>query len=416
MGAGSMDYRQLAQQMESHTGGIEFSPTSHPHHSDLSKFKAGIYISSYCLDKNLDRMFELLHMVLSDPKFDDVERLKSIIFGNTSDIQESIVESGHAYARTLAASVFSRAHALQESWSGISQVSLMQQLAQTEDFSSVIANLKKIAQHVLDASLMRFSLVAEEPSLPKAEQRLNHLLESMRASQDHSGHDEYRDSEYQSLLRDHRLFVPIPAQVNFVCKVLPTVPYTHPDFPRLKTLASLLSSLFLHSEIREKGGAYGGGALSLEGLWSFYSFRDPNTTKTLDVYSSVLQWLRNEPSFLNQDIDEAKLRLFSSIDHPVAPSRQGSLEFMSGITWDMRQRNRERILDTTRRDLIDVAERYLLSHSDSKDNKPVHASVAIFGSALHNPFTPEETLHLDVLSRDDPQEGDGDVKPSTCMP
>jgi hypothetical protein len=30
------------------------------------------------------------------------------------------------------------------------------------------------------------------------------------------------------------LFVPIPAQVNFVSQILPTVPFTHPDFPKLK--------------------------------------------------------------------------------------------------------------------------------------------------------------------------------------
>lgn len=67
-------------------------------------------MSSFCLDRNLDYMFELLHTVLSDPKFEDTERLKTLIFGTTSDMQESIVESGHSYARTLAASVFSRAH------------------------------------------------------------------------------------------------------------------------------------------------------------------------------------------------------------------------------------------------------------------------------------------------------------------
>lgn len=33
MGAGSMDYRQLAQKIESHTGGIEFSPVCSTHHS-----------------------------------------------------------------------------------------------------------------------------------------------------------------------------------------------------------------------------------------------------------------------------------------------------------------------------------------------------------------------------------------------
>lgn len=397
MGAGSMDYRQLAQKIESHTGGIEFSPVCSTHHSDLSKFRAGIYVSSFCLDRNLDHMFELLHTVLSAPRFEDVERLKSIIYGNTSDMQESLVESGHSYARSLAASVFSRASALHETWSGISQVTLMQQLAQSEDVSTVIPHLKAIAEHVLDASLMRCSIVGEEGSLPQAEQKLTHLLGGLKSSSSAqpTAAADYRESEYAPLSRPHRLFVPIPAQVNFVSQILPTVPFTHPDFPKLKALSSLVSSSYLHPEIREKGGAYGSGAMSGEGLWSFYSFRDPNTTKTLDVFSSLREWMKKDGAFQDKDIDEAKLRLFSSIDHPVAPSRQGALEFTSGITWEMRQKNREGILDATRKDLIEMAEKYLVpATSSTSQDGGRYPSIAILGNTAHNPFTAEETLNL----------------------
>lgn len=73
--------------------------------------------------------------------------------------------------------------ALQETWSGISQVTMMQKLAQSDDFASVIPHLKAIAKHVLDASLMRCSIVAEEQSLPKAEQKLGDLLNGISNSQ-----------------------------------------------------------------------------------------------------------------------------------------------------------------------------------------------------------------------------------------
>lgn len=42
----------------------------------------------------------------------------------------------------------------------------------------------------------------------------------------------------------------------------------------LKILASLMTAKFLHTEIREKGGAYGGGAkISHNGIFTFYSYR-----------------------------------------------------------------------------------------------------------------------------------------------
>lgn len=42
----------------------------------------------------------------------------------------------------------------------------------------------------------------------------------------------------------------------------------------LRILARLMTAKFLHTQIREKGGAYGGGAkLSHSGVFTFYSYR-----------------------------------------------------------------------------------------------------------------------------------------------
>ncbi len=60
-----------------------------------------------------------------------------------------------------------------------------------------------------------------------------------------------------------------------------------------------------------------------EGLWSYYSYRDPNTAATLDVYDRALDWINSSNSFTDKDIDEAKMKLFSSLDHPLPPSSQG---------------------------------------------------------------------------------------------
>jgi Zn-dependent M16 (insulinase) family peptidase len=51
--------------------------------------------------------------------------------------------------------------------------------------------------------------------------------------------------------------------------------------------------VYLHREIREKGGAYGGGASSNVGLWQFYSYRDPHVTKTLETFKNSFDWLKS---------------------------------------------------------------------------------------------------------------------------
>ena len=50
----------------------------------------------------------------------------------------------------------------------------------------------------------------------------------------------------------------ISAKVNFCAAAYPTVSENHPDSAALSVLGSVPRNGFLHTEIREKGGAYGG--------------------------------------------------------------------------------------------------------------------------------------------------------------
>lgn len=155
----------------------------------------------------------------------------------------------------------------------------------------------------------------------------------------------------------HILSVPI----NYCSKAVLTVPYSEPDFARLRVLAKLLTAKYLHPEIREKQGAYGGGAKITEnGVFSFYSYRDPQTLKTLDIFDNASKWLEQElDKTTQQEILEAKLGVFQAVDAPIPPSGKGLREFLIGLTPDVLQRHRAQVMATNQDDLKNVAAKYL---------------------------------------------------------
>lgn len=55
---------------------------------------------------------------------------------------------------------------------------------------------------------------------------------------------------------------------------------------------------------------------------TWQSLRDPNSTQTLSAFRGGVEWARGG-KFTQQDIDEAKLSVFSAVDAPVAPSDKG---------------------------------------------------------------------------------------------
>lgn len=157
------------------------------------------------------------------------------------------------------------------------------------------------------------------------------------------------------------------SQTNYCTSSFNTVPYVHEDAAPLYLLGQALSTAYLHREIREKGGAYGGGASAspISGRFGFTSYRDPNTTQTIATFASAAQWASVKGNITAAEVEEAHLRAFKSLDAPLAPSSRGSALFSSRLADDDRQLFRDRLLSCTADKMREVAERYLISDAAS---------------------------------------------------
>merc|ERR1719411_2066335 len=85
--------------------------------------------------------------------------------------------------------------------------------------------------------------------------------------------------------------------------------------------------------------------------------------KTLSAFDGAVEWAL-KGSFSQQDIDEAKLSVFSKADSPVSPGNRGMRLFLSGIDDSVRDAHREQLFAVNKDNLIDVTHRYL-----SKENR-----------------------------------------------
>lgn len=158
-------------------------------------------------------------------------------------------------------------------------------------------------------------------------------------------------------------------QVNFCAKAYATVPVDHPDAAPLTVLGGFLRNGYLHRAIREKGGAYGGGAGqdSTNGSFRFFSYRDPRLAETLDDFDQALEWLQtadHDP----QALEESILGVIGSLDKPRSPSGEARHAFQNrlfGRTPEQQARFRERVLATTIDDLRRVARTWLVPEKAS---------------------------------------------------
>ncbi|XP_055152343.2 presequence protease, mitochondrial isoform X6 [Symphalangus syndactylus] len=337
------------------------------------------------LPEELRPYVPLFCSVLTNPCFEEEEHFKVLVKMTAQELANGIPDSGHLYASIRAGRTLTPAGDLQETFSGMDQVRLMKRIAEMTDIKPILRKFPRIKKHLLNGDNMRCSVNATPQQMSQTEKAVEDFLRSIGRSKKErrpvrphmvekpvpssSGGDAHvpRGSQIIRKLVMEPTFKPwqmkthflMPFPVNYMGECIRTVPYTDPDHASLKILARLMTAKFLHTEIREKGGAYDGGAkLSHNGIFTLYSYRDPNTIETLQSFGKAVDWAKSG-KFTQQDLDEAKLSVFSTVDAPVAPSDKGMDHFLYGLSDEMKQAYREQLFAVSHDKLLAVSDRYL---------------------------------------------------------
>ncbi|KAJ1934681.1 Mitochondrial presequence protease [Linderina macrospora] len=335
-----------------HTGGVSFSPFVSTDLGNLGHIEAGISFGSHCLDQHIEPMYNLVLELVRETDFDNTERLRTLLTSMSSSMFNDVASSGHAFARRLAGSTLTPEMHVIEALNGISQVKFISDLAR-------LADLSPVQQVVFNKLTMRAAITTNKGSVDENQAMLDRFIDTypQLSTEDASSHS--ADSKFEPA--SGRFFCPLPFATNYAGKAIRTVPYSHPDSVKLQLLAKFMTPNYLHREIRERNGAYGGGATysALQGIFGFFSYRDPSPLETVETFAKSIKWI-TEHQISDRELSEAKLSVFGDLDSPLSVSEEGMTYFSTGITDDMRQERRDQFFAVTANDLKDVANKYLV--------------------------------------------------------
>ncbi|KAL6402058.1 mitochondrial presequence protease [Ilyonectria robusta] len=362
LGTKDMSMEQLEDLIKLKTGGVSVGYHCTPSPTDFHQASEGLIFTGMALDQNVPVMFDIIEKLVLGTDFDSPEaalRIRQLLQASADGVVNDIASTGHRYAMGYSEAGLTRAAWLRQQVSGLSQVKLVTSLAsrpESDKLVDVIAKLKQIQSFALAGGNFRTALTCGSESVANNTASLQTFLGSGSR-----GPLELKNLEPRQLPRDSKTFFPLPYQVYYGGLSLPTASYTSPDGAPLQILSQLLTHKHLHHEIREKGGAYGGGAYSrpLDGLFGFYSYRDPNPQNTLSIMRNAGQWAVDK-QWSDQDMEEAKISVFQGVDAPVSVNQEGMGRFLSGVTEEMKQRKRVQLLDVSKDQVREVAQRYLV--------------------------------------------------------
>ncbi|MBF0201270.1 MAG: insulinase family protein [Desulfamplus sp.] len=378
-GAGTAlrDYTDMAELMDLYTGGIGISPYIGTGFNGNDEYISFLSLQGKALGRNIDPMFNIIKELISDYSFKNLTRLRNLLLQYRASMESSIVANGHRYAISLASRNLGPTSAQSELWHGITQFRYIRELTEEPGMSNIPGSagteavagecpaldqlsqsLDAIAQSLFFRENMKPGMAGDRDALIKANKNIGAIMNALAAGQNS---DFRKNQENETGDYPHEGWT-TSTSVSFVAQSFKTVRMGHDHAPAMAAMAKMLRALYLHREIREKGGAYGGFAMynPEEGIFSFASYRDPNIRRTLRVFDDACRFIM-DGSYTEEDVKEAVLQVCSEIDKPETPGPASIKAFyrdILGLTDEKRRNFKEALLGLNKKNIMAAAGQY----------------------------------------------------------
>jgi Zn-dependent M16 (insulinase) family peptidase len=366
------DYLEQQQKQAAYCGGISsyasIKPKAMNDDNQQNEMLAYYTFSGKALASNQQEFSDLMRETMLQGDFSDVERVGELAEQISARRLQGITGNGHGLAMQIAAAQVTEHAAMM---SDISGLPLTQRLRSSfgqpskDQATKLAAELQALQQKVISQPT--------EVLLIQDKEQLAAHAKSVSPWQQNYAEAPFTiasaDAKTLASSATHNYWM-VDSQVNYCAMAFSTVNQLHADAPALSVAAGILRNGFLHTAIREQGGAYGAGASqdSTLGIFKFYSYRDPRIEGTFDDFEASVNWILNEAKDESL-VEQSILGIIGSMDRPSSPAGEAKLihhALKSGRTPARRLAYRQGLLAVTLADVKRVIETYLLGSEGKK--------------------------------------------------
>lgn len=360
LGSAGRDYLLTQHLQHSLTGGISAYSALRGEAGDPDQFRSFMTMSSRTLAPKAEAMMALLRDTALAPGLDDVGRVKDLVRQLRLRRESSVTGNGHSYAMSAASRGLRPVPALNHRLTGLAGIVRLKEIdddLRQDGADAFVERLLTLHGHLMTAR-RELLVVSEHTNLDEITDQLAACWRDDAASE---GGDLLT---FPVCSASDQAWI-TTTQVNFCAKSFPTVAESDPDSAALSVLGGVLRNTFLHKAVREQGGAYGGSAThdSANGVFRFYSYRDPNLLRTFEAFDRSVRWIVDTKLDFSL-VEESILGIVSSLDAPASPAGQARQAFhnnLFGRGADHRNHVRANLLAVTVDDIKRVTEQYLLT-------------------------------------------------------
>ncbi|MCG8412381.1 MAG: insulinase family protein [Bacteroidales bacterium] len=342
-------FGDLSNQFNIHTGSFYTDITTFTENNSDDKLIPKLSIFYKSTNLKGAKAFELISEVLQKTKYDDPERLKTLLSAHYARVESNIKNYGSSVATGRLSSYYNNTGMFSELTKGIEYYHFISDLYNNfdEQQQEISENLAKVASILFNKNNIVAAVTCSDKNYKDYETGLQSLIASLP-----EGSNTLNDWKFDFDLKNEGLMS--TSKVQYVLKGYNFKKLGYEWNGKMRVLNQILSRDYLQKQIRVIGGAYGGyTSFSNTGNIYFASYRDPNLKETVTNFDATPEFLKNFEAD-KQTMDRFIIGTVSRLERPTTASERGNIatrNYFNKTTKELVQAERDAVLSTTVEDI-----------------------------------------------------------------
>ncbi|SMB87330.1 hypothetical protein SAMN00017405_1278 [Desulfonispora thiosulfatigenes DSM 11270] len=345
-----LSQEELKEKIKMHTGGIGCEVRAFTDYKDKNVFYPKFIISAKVLESNLPEVFKILSEI-GTSNFKETKNLATEIKKVKLTSQNLALESGERLAIKRCLSYFNPGEAYNE-LGGLSFNHFITQTAEglSTRENEIRANLQEVSKLIFNKQGLLISITCDKDKYKSVSDTLPDYLKSLNNKQTKANL-----FKFKMVKKNEGIISPVQVQHVIQGNNFKNLGYEYHG--SMKVLENIIDTEYLWNRVRMQGGAYGARAsFSSTGDFILFSYRDPNLSKTLEVFKELPKFIEGF-KVTDNEINKYIIGAISDLDRPLSPYEQSRLSAMNHLvncSYKDVQENRKQILDTNEKKIREL--------------------------------------------------------------
>ena len=309
-------YKDLSNSIFLNSSGLSFSPLVY---QDKKSYSLRLNTQTMGIGTKIKEVLPYLEDVLFHTKFTEEKRIYDLLLLEKTSNEASFLQNGHLIVSSRIDTHYSKPAKIRDLFSGLDYHFYLKDLLDhwTEKKDDFLKDLQRVYKKVFNRKELIVEFTGQEKDFLDLKDSLIDLA---------SKYKEYPFVEINPKLSPQKEAFTLPASVVYISKGYDLNLLETPFVGSMTVLSNLLSTGFLHENIRAKGGAYGAGIrIKPSGLIATYSYRDPQFKDTIATYNKIGSYLENL-TMDQEDIEQIIIGSINAFDPLRTPYDSGQVD------------------------------------------------------------------------------------------